>query len=272
MIRPRHVVLPLLFASAGAGACTEVGTDPSVVTAIEFDSLVVGAVAVGDTLRDTTGAPLQLRARAFNADGNEIEDAPIVFFTSDALAVHAVDERLLVAADTFHTIEGVGGVRTPVTSVRVFARASELQFPGRTLAIVPRADSIVPLDTVVTFSYSPFADSTTPPLRIRVLRDTTTAAGIVTSGGYPVRFHLETTTGAPLDTGIAVLVDEANRRGGSALAAADGTASRRVRVRPTRLGGAIDTVVVVADVTYRGEPVRGSPASILMVLRPATAP
>ena len=272
MIRLRLVVLPLLCGAAGAAACTEVGTDPSVVTAIEFDSLVVGAVAIGDTLRDTTGAPLQLRARAFNADGNEIEDAPIVYFTSDALAVSAVEERLLVAADSFHTIEGVGGVRTPVTSVRVFARASELQFPGRTLAIVPRADSIVPLDTVVTFSYSPFADSTTAPLRVRVLRDTTTTTGVVTSGGYPVRFHLESTTGAPLDTAIAVLVDDANRRGGSALAGGDGTASRRVRVHPVRLGGGTDTVVVVAEVTYRGAPVRGSPARILVVLQPATAP
>lgn len=271
MIRLRLVFLPLLFASAGAAACTEVGTDPSVVTALEFDSLAVGAVAVGDTLRDTTGAPLQLQARAFNASGDEIADAPIVFFTSDELAVKA-DERLLVAADSFHTIEGIAGARTVVTSVRVFARASELQFPGRTLAIVPRADSIVPLDTVVTFSYSPFADSTTAALRIRVLRDTTITPGVVGSGGYPVRFHLETPAGAPVDTAIAVLVDDAGRRGGSALAASDGTAARRVRVRPVRLGGVTDTVIVVAEATYRGVPVRGSPARIMVVLQPATAP
>lgn len=271
-MKPRHLVLTLLFSGTGAAACTQVGTDPSVVTAIEFDSLVVGAVAVGDTLRDTTGAPLQLRARAFNAAGNEIENAPIVFFTSDALAVSAVPERMLVAADTFRTVEGTAGVRTPVTSVRVFARASQLQFPGRALAIVPRADSIVPLDTAITFSYSPFADSTTPPVRIRVLRDTTTAPGVLSSAGYPVRFRLVTTTGAPLDTGIAVLVDDANRRGGSAVAGGDGTASRRIRVRPSRLGGATDTVVVVAEVTYRGEPVRGSPGRILVVLQPVTTP
>lgn len=272
MIRLRPVILSLLLATAGAAACTQVGTDPSVVTALEFDSLAVGAVAVGDTLRDTTGAPLRLQARAFNASGNEIADAPIVFFTSDELAVKVVDARLLVAADSFHTLEGIAGARTAVTSVRVFARASELQFPGRTLAIVPRADSIVPLDTVVTFSYSPFADSTTAGVRVRVLRDTTITPGAVGSGGYPVRFHLETPAGSPVDTAIAVLVDDAGRRGGSALAASDGSAARRVRVRPVRLGGVTDTVIVVAAVTYRGVPVRGSPARIMVVLQPTTVP
>ena len=65
----RRIVAPLaVVLAAVAGSCTEIGTNPATVTALEFDSLPYPAVVTGDTLRDSLGNAAPLSATAFNVN------------------------------------------------------------------------------------------------------------------------------------------------------------------------------------------------------------
>ena len=54
--------------------------------------------------------------------------------------------------------------------------------------------------------------------------------------------------------------------------AADGIASRRVRVRPIGITSQLDSVIVIATVRYRGATVRGSPVRFVILVKPKTTP
>jgi len=72
----------------------------------------------------------------------------------------------------------------------------------------------------------------------------------------------------PADTLLAVLVSEAGTVSRSDTTATDGLAGRRIRLRAERLVSPQDSVVVLASARYRGLHVRGSPARLVVHLRP----
>jgi hypothetical protein len=253
------MLVPLAVAlAAGVGSCTQIGTNPAVVTALEFDSLPYPAVVTGDTLRDSLGKAAPLHATAFNGAGGVIANPSITY----------------LALDSGLTIDPTGRVTAQLRNgtVRVIASAPGLQSAVETLIVARRPDTVFATSPVVdTLLYvlpdNPGAN-VSPALTLQVAtRDT--AGGIAGTQGwlvsYQVLFHGKAL--AITDTSVASLWNAASRPALVDTTATGGTASRTLRVRPAGLPTAAESVTVVATVRYRGAPVRGSPITYLIQLR-----
>jgi hypothetical protein len=261
MMRGRlaRIVAPLVVAFAAAvGGCTDVNVSPTVVTALEFDSLPYPAVVTGDTLRDSLGNAAPLHAIAFNASDATITNASIGYL--------ALDSGVTIGATGVVTAQLRNG------SVRIIASAPGLQTGPQTLIVTRRPDTVIvaPLANDTLF-YSPLdnAANVTPALALQVAtRDT--VGGVAGSQGwlvsYQLFFHGQPLT--PADTTIATIWNTGNQPSRIDTTAADGTASRIIRVHSTGLPTATESLTVVATVRYRGAPVPGSPATYLIQLRP----
>ena len=68
----------------GAVSCAEFGTGVGDISYVEFDGIPYPALIAGDTLRDSLGTARPLRARAYDANGNPIVDAPFTFIVLDS--------------------------------------------------------------------------------------------------------------------------------------------------------------------------------------------
>jgi hypothetical protein len=257
--RPARVFAPLAVAFAAvAGSCTDVNVSPSVVTALEFDSLPYPAVVTGDTLRDSLGNVATLRAIAFNASGTVLPNSAVTFF----------------ALDSGVTIDPTGVVTAQLRNgtVRLIASAPGLQSGPQTLIVARRPDTVIvtPLANDTLF-YTPLdnAANVTPALSLQVAtRDS--IGGIPGTQGWLVSYQLifHGQTLAPTDTTIAVIWNTSNLPSLIDTTAADGTASRIIRIHSTGLPTATESLTVVASVKYRGAPVAGSPVTYLIQLRP----
>jgi hypothetical protein len=257
-----RMIAPVAVALAAAvGSCTEIGTNPNVITALEFDSLPYPAVVTGDTLRDSLGRVTPLRAVAFNGAGGVIANAAIQFL--------ALDSGLTIGPTGIVTAQLRNG------TVRVIASAPGLQSVAETLIVARRPDSVFATNTgglIDTLLYS-IPDSAsvnvTPGLGVKVATRDTTGGISGTQGwlvSYQVFYHgkalaITDTTIASLWTALGsqpALVDTT---------AADGTVSPRLRVRSTLLPTLTESLTVVASVQARGVPVPGSPVTYLIQLR-----
>ena len=258
--RPARIVAPLVIAFAAVvGSCTDTTVNPSVVRALEFDSLPYPAVVTGDTLRDSLGNPAPLRAIAFNGADVVIPGASINF----------------IALDSGVTIGATGMVTAQLRNgpVRIIASVPGLQTGPQTLIVARRPDTVIvtPLANDTLF-YTPLdnpATNVTPALTLQVAtRDT--IGGIPGSQGWLVSYQLifHGQTVSPADSTVAVIWNSGNVASAIDTTAADGTSSRVIRVHPSGLPTATESLTVVATVKYRGAPVPGSPATYLIQLRP----
>jgi hypothetical protein len=257
----------LLFAAVIAGACIDLSTDTSGPLAIEFAPLPYPAVVEGDTLRGTDGAVARLSARVLDGDGEVISDAPIVFGVRDTL-----DSLDLV------TLAADGLVWAEADSVGVtelFATSGSLQSNARPLQIVPKPDTFGRRgngrDTLRVSVVTP-EQNIVPDTAFQVLlRSTGTAATRRPVRGFIVNFQLQY-RGAPIppnDTSHFYLVNDASRASSVDTTNESGIAGRRIRYRlqPGALP-ALDTLVILANVSYKGTPVTGSPVSMMLFIRP----
>jgi hypothetical protein len=73
---------------------------------------------------------------------------------------------------------------------------------------------------------------------------------------------------SPPDTAFARLVNDAGARSSIDTTDAAGIAKRRVKLDVTRLTSLTDSVIVQATVKYRGVNVRGSPARLVLKVKP----
>jgi hypothetical protein len=256
---PRYAAPLAVLIAAIAGSCTEIGTSPTTVTALEFDSLPYPAVVTGDTLRDSLGRAGHLHAVAFNAAGSVVANAAISF----------------LALDSGVTIDPATGVVTAQLrngTVRIIASVAGLQTAPETLIVTRRPDSVVatsPLTDTINYTLPDSPSNVSPALTLQVAtRDT--ANGIQGSQGwlvsYQVLYHgralavTDTTIASLLTTGsLPTLLDTT---------AVGGLASSTLRVRSTLLPPTADSITVVASVRYHGLPVPGSPVTYLIQLRP----
>ena len=116
----RRLVVPafVAIATAAAGACSEIGTDPSAAVSIRFDTLPAAAIVQGDSLRDSLGFPAPVTATAFNAAGDTIRGASFTFLardTTNALTVDpggAMTEDIIDAALKRRPADAVKGAGT----------------------------------------------------------------------------------------------------------------------------------------------------------------
>jgi hypothetical protein len=271
-MRLRRTILAALAGAVLAAACSELGTDPSGVVALELLPPAMPAVVLGDTLRDTTGAVAPLTAVVLNADGDTISDAPVRFYV-----LTARDS----AALTVDSVTGivVGDSVVPGTT-RIMATVSGLQMMVN-LQVTRRPDTVAYVEgrTADTIEYQP-GDSTqlsAHPLRVQVAHgrlpappgDTTAVLGWLVS--YQILYN-----GAP-DTTFAAMVSSGTIRSAvdateAVAGVAGGVAQRTVLAKQLHLpaGSTTDSVTVRATVKYRGEQVPGSPLDFNVIIRPAT--
>jgi hypothetical protein len=141
------------------------------------------------------------------------------------------------------------------------------------LFVARRPDSVVAtspvVDTLLYVLPDNAGSNVSPALGLQIAtRDT--AGGITGTQGwlvsYQVFFHGKAL--ATTDTAVASLWNSSSQPALIDTTAAGGTASRVLRVRPAGLPTVAESVTVVATVRYRGAPVRGSPVTYLIQIRP----
>jgi len=278
----RHAALVAVAIAAAIGACTEVGTDPDAAVSLAFDTLSLPARAVvrGDTMRDTSGAATPLVARAFNADGGVIPDAPIAFLyvpadsSDSARAAVTIENGYVIAQPTAPT-----GL-----TYRVVAQIGSLQSQAVRFGVVPRPDAAepgpaVPTDTADTVVHYGNPKDTLAILRLRVLHDSVDAAsGLpvpVPVPSYLVQFKVDSSAPAVVDS---VQFVTGQQRSNELVTQTDNAgvaiATMRVFVKAVS-SGAADSIVVKGYVNYGGPPtpgpLRGSPVRMMVRLEPSFA-
>lgn len=257
----------MLTACAALGiavACADLGTGLDRVSYIAFDGIPYPALIAGDTLRDSLGAAAPLRASAFDASGRAIGGAEFTYLTLDTGV--AIDANGFLRATTRR--DG---------TVRLVASFDGLQTEDRTVRITRRPDSLFATGAAaVALTYvipDVAATNLSPELRVSLVSEDTVGVGPAV-GGWLVRWttvHGTDTLGAA-DTTLVALQTTSGARRGIDTTAADGTASRRLRVFANRLTVPVDSFVVLADVRLHGAPVPGSPVRFIVRIAPPAAP
>jgi hypothetical protein len=258
MTRAPRWVAAAVTAAAVAGACTEVGTAPDGIVALAFDTLPYPSVVARDTLRDSTGKAAPLRAIAYNADGDVIAEPAVRYIALDT-GVDITSQGYVIAT-----------TRTSGT-VRVVAAAASLQSLQKTLTVtsIPTAfaASGAAFDTLKYASPDAPAN-VSKTMTVALTRDSAgTAVGVP---GFLVSWAL-TFRGqaiAPTDTTLASLWDDNRKASTLDTTAANGTATRMLRIRSNALPSAADSFVVSASARYKGTPVAGSPVKFVIHFRP----
>lgn len=127
-------------ASAGAAACTDVGTDPNAPFAIELAPQPFPSIVLGDSLRDSAGQVIGLHAIVFNAQGDTIPGAPVRYYAIDTVPRIAIDSitGALVALDTglARVVARIGSLQSVIDTVLV------VPAPTALLAISPLRDTV----------------------------------------------------------------------------------------------------------------------------------
>jgi hypothetical protein len=253
-----RLVAPLAVAvAAAAGSCTTIGTNPSVVTALEFDSLPYPAVVTGDTLRDSLGVAAPLRAVAFNSAGAVIPNPSLTYI--------AIDSGITISPAGIVTAQLRNG------SVRVLASAPGLQTKPQALLVARRPDTVVASGSLADTLFYVLPDNSSNVLTGLGLKVATldTAGGVGGTQGWLVSYQL-IFRGKPLavtDTTIASLWNSASQPSLVDTTGSDGSVSPSLRVRSTFLPTATESLTVVATVRYHGRPVPGSPLTYLVQIR-----
>jgi hypothetical protein len=259
--RIARVVAPLaLVLAAVAGACTNTATAPTRIVSLEFDTLAYPSVLAGDTLRDSLGRVAPLHAVAFNGDGAVIANPAIQYLSLDSTV--AISPTGIVTAQARS-----GGAR-------IIASAAGLQSVQRILLIARRPDTLVitgkPVDTLSYALIDNPSTNVSNAFGVRVItRDT--AGGVTGSTGWLVSYQAfyRGKTLVQSDTTVAALWNKSSAAPSLVdTTTADGSAGRRLRLRPVGLQAVRDSFVVLATVRYRGVQVPGSPARFVLVVVP----
>lgn len=239
---------------AGLVACAQIDTDPSHVASIAIDTLPFPAIVAQDSLRDSLGVARPLHATAYNIEGAVLPATVIRFGTPDSGA--KVD-----------SISGyIVGDTARSTPVRLIASTGSLQAAPDTVYIVPAPDTVISINAADSLLYS-LTDTTaniSDPLQLQLLHQ------VPLSTPLPVRsWFVSYQITYPSDTTLAQLVDRnGSLRSRVDTTAADGTSSRRIRLRPLSLTSVNDSVVVIATVRYRGALVAGAPIRFVLQVKP----
>jgi hypothetical protein len=232
-------------------SCTEIPTSESAVLSLTFDSLPAPAVVLGDTLRDTTGQAVPVSATVYNFQGNVVSNPPLRFQALDR-GVHVDSVSGYVVGDSIRD-----------TPARIAITVDGLQ-ATKLVEVTLRPDTVVPVRELDSLLYS-LVDTTknfSPALAVRVHHSLTSLDSAVKS--YIVSFAVA----SPADPLLALLVNDAGKESRVDTTDASGEASRRIRLTPARLTALTDSIIVLASVKYRGAQVRGSPARIVLKVKP----
>jgi hypothetical protein len=237
--------------SAVAFGCTDLSGSSTSVLSIQFDSLAAPSVVLGDTLRDTTGAVIVPVVRAFNFQGEEIASAPVWFQSPDS-GVEVDSVTGIVVGDSLRS-----------TPARIVATVGSLQAVQR-VDVTLRPDLLSVEHGVDSLAYS-VVDTTvnvSPLLTVKLTHGAAPNDSAVKS--YIVSFAIVEQS-AP---GLGELVNDAGKPSRVDTTDANGVAGRRIRLHPVFLVSEVDSIIVNATAKYRGLPVTGSFARLVLRFKP----
>jgi hypothetical protein len=261
--RPARVALGVALGVAALGACVRITSEPGGIASVRLDP-VLPAIIVGDTLRDSLGNAVRLRAVAFDSRDDQVAEAPFRYGqtplgtnasgdpTAFALRVDSLT-GLVVASPTF-----------VAPQARVTARLGNRLQLVDTVDVVPRPDSlgvapaVVPTqrlaflctdDQRATFNVPLVATDTvnrlgnaSRPLPARLSGDSVPGRRVGIRR-YLVRYAVD--AGRPIPVGTSPYGDQrpalhfvngtTDTRIGFDTTQADGTTRARLRVLPTLL-------------------------------------
>ncbi|MFL5565205.1 MAG: hypothetical protein ACJ77J_08935 [Gemmatimonadaceae bacterium] len=250
----RSVVLSF-FAAVGVGlfACTDLSGGSVSVLSIQFDSLPVPSIVLGDTLRDTTGAVFHPVARAFNFEGEEITPSPVYFLSPDS--------GITVDSATGITV----GDSLRSTPARIVAAVGSLQAIQR-IVVTLRPDLVVGVNDRDTLQYvlTDTTRDTSEVLTVRLTHGVAPSDSAVSS--YIVSFAIVSQS----DPRLSELINESGKASVVDTTDASGIAGRKIRLHPVYLTATVDSIVVNATARYRGGQVAGSPVRLVVVLEPGS--
>ena len=245
-------------------ACGEVPTFQEGVAYISPVILPAPAVALGDTLRDSTGVVTPLRLYGIDSDGDTVSTiAPVFVVTTVPGPSVTLTPANFVIGDSVRPVQIVGQVgsrlQTPVATLDVVRQPDSIAATGATSTRFP-----APGGTEVTSIVSLGVSVTSPPVGTTVLR----------AGVKSIIVRYEVTRVFPVTATIPdttlVLLDDGGRfrlpTGRTTVDTTDasGNATRRIRAIP--LG--FDSVEVIASANdLRGVPLKGSPIRFVVTTR-----
>lgn len=248
----RAGAIPLGFICGAVllAACVEIPTGSDEVLSIEFTSLPSPSVVVGDTLRDSAGVVSPVRVTAFNYSG-DIVASPIIRYS-------AIDRGIRV--DSLTGIVIGDSVRA---TARILARVNGLNGTAP-LAVTHRPDTVLVSNErdSLLYSLTDTASNVSRGLGVRLRHGA--AAGDTSVASYRVSFRII----SPSDPQLARLVDDNGKESSADTTDAGGVATRRIRLDVARLTAVNDSIVVQANVRYRGVSVKGSPARLVLKVKP----
>lgn len=251
MRRSSTALLLSLIAGTVLIACVDIPTGEADLLSFQVDPLPSPSVIAGDTLRDSTGAVAPVSLTAFNYGGATVTNPPFRF--------RALDGKIRIDSLTGIVV----GDSTGATSSRILATLDDFT-ALITIPVVLRPDTVVESNARDTLSYSltDTVANVSSAIGVRVMHGPATSDSAVRA--FRVTFDLL----SPADTALARLVDDTGRRSLADTTDVSGFAGRRVRVNVLRLTAAVDSVIVRANVKYRGQHVRGSPMRLVLKLKP----
>ncbi len=254
-------------------ACSQLGSDPDTAAAIELPALPYPSIVIGDSLRDANGVASPVRAIVRNLNGDEIQDAGVVY----VYAEFNRDSALQVDESTGH----VFATKAPKGESRIAARVGVALQVLRPLIVTIRPDSLtrdgVPdvseLVTSLPDTSSSSARANTSGALTVGVRHVNEEGETEAVRGWIVRYTLISPSNPNNDSTAAVfLVNSSGRASVIDTTESDGTASRSVRVRAAQFpaGTEPDSVVIDVSASARGTPLRGSPVRVVLPVRRGT--
>lgn len=243
--------LTLIGAAMAILACTEIPTGANDILSVQFNPLPSPSVVVGDSLRDSLGVVQVPTVTAFNFNGGEVANPPVVFLALDR-GIHVDSATGVVTGDSVRA------------GARVGARVGGLTV-STPVAVTLRPDSIAPLNVSDSLLYSLLDTlNVSGPIGVKVFNTRAKTDTAQAVGSYLVSFLVD-----PADSTVGRLVaDAGTTRSSLDTTDASGAAARRVRIDVTKLRGQVDSVIVRAFVRYRGAIVGGSPVRLVLKLKP----
>ena len=273
----------LLVAIAGVvAACADITTSPTAAASIELNKAHAPAIVLGDSLRDLNDKAVPIRAIVRNLKGDVLSSASPRYVYADAArdtSVFVDSVRgyvvLLKPLDSVKVLTN----KVAATTIRIAARFGSGLLAFDTLFVAPRPDSVDRAGATAVDILVP----TLPDTVTGVARNTSVALNVVvrhiglvapdTTVLVPkwlVKFEVLQPANPSNDSlQGAYLVNDNGKASGLDTTDGSGAASRFIRVRPSIFptSTALDSVIVRATVTYKGQNVKGSPIRIAVPVK-----
>jgi len=254
----------MVVVAIAAVACIDMSA-PSGPASISVLLLPSPSVVVGDTMRDSAGNVAPLSVQGFNAAGNQIQIQP-TFFVTDTFKTASVGRASgILVGDSLgqaHVVAQIGSLQTNIATIPV-------SVPPETLFAQPLAN-----DTLT----APFTLTDTSGTGRGSLRLATTITGVGGIGavGFIVHYtilsappsaspsqpavYLATTAGVPSSA------DTTDQSGNGGL---NLTVQTAFLAPDTAFfaGQKADSAIVIAQSTYRGKPLPGSPVTFIIPIK-----